>query len=308
MDLIFETISGSKLYGTDGFDSDTDLKGIFMLPTLEDVHPVRSMSIIDGVDKEHISIHEYLRLLKDGQTMALDMLFAMSHPTCVQFNTPFWKYLHSNHNRLVTKNSNAFLGYCRKQASKYGVKGSRVKAIMTLVAFLRRFESEVTFKEMRLNDVYPLVEEGEWVTRYVEPVNGEPMLNVCARKFEGRCKLWYLIERLQQILDGYGKRAKDAEVNDGIDWKAVSHAFRVAYEFKELLLTKEIQFPLENAGFLKSIKDGRLNYLKDGVSQMLDSVMLEVEELLLSSDLPEEIDLEFFNDTVKDYYNTNKWR
>jgi hypothetical protein len=80
---------GSHLYGTDTPLSDLDLKGVYMPPArdilLQRVKPVISVNppkpagqrnAPGDVDREYFSLQRYLGLLAEGQTMALDMLFA----------------------------------------------------------------------------------------------------------------------------------------------------------------------------------------------------------------------------------------
>ena len=80
MQVIYQTLFGSRLYGTVVEGSDTDYKGIF-LPTAEEIllgNPpkVYTNTTQAGVDSEFYSLSRYLDLLAQGQTVALDMLFA----------------------------------------------------------------------------------------------------------------------------------------------------------------------------------------------------------------------------------------
>jgi hypothetical protein len=79
------------------------------------------------VDREIHSLQRYLALLAEGQTIALDMLFA---PKSAMIRQPasLWLEIQDNAPRLVTRRASAFLRYCRQQANKYGIKGSRVSA------------------------------------------------------------------------------------------------------------------------------------------------------------------------------------
>ena len=76
------------------------------------------------VDTETFSLQQYFKLLTEGQTVALDMLFNPWPETA----TPLWGHIVRNREKLLTKKSAAFVGYCRQQANKYGIKGSRVAA------------------------------------------------------------------------------------------------------------------------------------------------------------------------------------
>ena len=52
-------------------------------------------------------------------------------------------------------------------------------------------------------------------------------------------------DSITKCLASYGKRAFNAAEDNGADYKALSHALRVAYQAEELLQTGEIRFPLQ---------------------------------------------------------------
>jgi predicted nucleotidyltransferase len=89
MKLIVQIKFGSHLYGTSTPQSDLDVKGVY-LPSARDVllQQIRPMisdsrpkehgekNTADDIDREAYSLQRYLELLAQGQTVALDMLFA----------------------------------------------------------------------------------------------------------------------------------------------------------------------------------------------------------------------------------------
>jgi len=85
-----------------------------------------------------------------------------------------------------------------------------------------------------------------------------------------------------------------AAENRNIDWKAVSHALRAAYQTKEILTENTINFPLRNADYLRKVKQGKLDYLSE-VGPLLEKLMEEVESLALISNLPEAVDRRFWD-------------
>jgi hypothetical protein len=98
----------------------------------------------------------------------------------------------------------------------------------------------------------------------------------------------------------YGQRALQAERNEGIDWKALSHAVRVGREALELLQTGKITFPLSCVAEILSIKRGELTYEK--VAKTIDELLIEVEAAALGSSLREEPDFAFIDDLVARAY------
>jgi hypothetical protein len=135
METIFRTKFGSHLYGTDTPTSDLDFKSIH-LPSANDILLQRVKGSVgdrkgktegeknspEDIDDESYSLQRYLSLLAEGQTVAIDMLFAPKP----EITSNLWGYICSKKDRLLTKKSAAFVGYCRTQANKYGIKGSRV--------------------------------------------------------------------------------------------------------------------------------------------------------------------------------------
>jgi predicted nucleotidyltransferase len=55
----------------------------------------------------------------------------------------------------------------------------------------------------------------------------------------------------------YGARAEEAERNEGLDFKALSHALRALDQMEELLQTGKIVFPLRGREELVAVKEGR---------------------------------------------------
>ena len=116
---------------------------------------------------------------------------------------------------------------------------------------------------------------------------------MCGKKFQETAKLGYILPILIKFYSEYGKRAQMAKENKGIDWKAVSHAFRAAYQLKSIFVDGDIIYPLEEAEHLKKIKLGELHY-KD-IGPELDDLIDEVEELSKISTLPNKVDVKYWN-------------
>ncbi|MFB6373952.1 MAG: hypothetical protein ABEN55_12760, partial [Bradymonadaceae bacterium] len=98
--------------------------------------------------------------------------------------------------------------------------------------------------------------DGEYVDVVDQSIRGQDqpvrLLEVVGKRYEFEARAKKAIDSLRKLRDTYGDRARRAR--DGIDWKATSHAYRVALELEELLTTGEIAFPLEQADFLRRVK------------------------------------------------------
>jgi len=146
----------------------------------------------------------------------------------------------------------------------------------------------------KLKDIWDKLPDIEHTRKYIDEKSGLRMYEVIGKKFQETAGVEYVLDILKKTEEIYGKRARLAAENVGIDHKAVSHALRAAYQVRELLTTNTIVFPLKQAEFLKEVKLGKLNYIAE-VAPKLEALMDEVEILSQNSTLPEKADVEFWN-------------
>ena len=150
MNLIVKMKFGSHLYGTSTPESDLDLKGVY-LPTKEEIFLNRIPKSINtssnkiniknsstDIDCEIYSLHYFIKLACEGQTVAIDMLHAPDE--MILESSPMWDLLRTYKNKFYTSNLKAFIGYARRQSAKYGIKGSRLNAGLSLRDLLNKFE------------------------------------------------------------------------------------------------------------------------------------------------------------------------
>jgi hypothetical protein len=304
---------GSHLYGTDGPDSDIDWKGIYMptrrqiltnnIPKSYSSHPKKSAEGIkngkDDVDVEIYSLHYFLELAMKGETVAIDMLHApLPWPV---MSSPTWWNLNNQRDKFYTKNLKAFVGYARKQAAKYGIKGSRLNAAKRMMDFLKNHTHNTPGN--KLKDVWNSLPEGEHIHKIDNP-SGISTYQVCGKQIQETATVEYAYDIVARFHDQYGARVKLAAENKGIDWKAVSHALRAAYQVHSILEKGDITFPLEPAAFLKMVKAGDCEWRI--VQDALESKMNEVEVLAEKAwHLPDEVDravwMDWLADTVDDH-------
>ena len=306
--ILFKTVFGSHLYGTDNDKSDRDFKGVY-LPEQKDVILGRVKKTItfnsnkndnikntkDDVDIEYYSLHYFIKLACQGQTVALDMLHAPMDKIIV--TSEIWEQIYSERKRFYTKNLDAFVGYARKQASKYGLKGSRLAVAKDFLDLISGFDSNT-----RLESIWNLLpSSGEHTKKLGKNNNGVYEFKICGKILQSRMKIEHAYNCIKKYYDEYSDRAKLAEKNDGIDWKAVSHACRAALQVREILLNNTITFPLRQAKLLKEIKSGILSY-SNFVSPYLENLMSEIDELSSKSQLPDTVDVTFWDDFIYNVY------
>lgn len=296
---------GSHLYGTDTPQSDLDYKGIYM-PSRREValgrigKTLKESTSNDSeknkpgdIDREVFSLHYFIKLACEGQTVAMDMLHAPSN--MLLETSDIWADIVFNRDKFYTKNLNAFVGYCRRQAAKYGVKGSRLNDAQMAYDFL------LTAGELKLADVWESLPNGEHIyTMQPDPLdrNNNRIYQVCGKKFLESSRASHAAQSLKVFIDEYGARAQLAAENKGIDWKAVSHALRAAYQVEEILLSRTITFPLVNADLIKAVKRGTMDYSTE-VSPLLESMMDRIEKLSEECPLPAEVDRTYWDNWLE---------
>ena len=314
MRLIVEMHFGSHLYGTATPLSDLDYKGVYV-PDARDILLQRVRGTISqsppkapgeknsagDVDRELYSLQRYLHLLSEGQTVALDMLFA---PDTVMIGEPGpeWREIQAHSDQLVTRRAASFVRYCRQQANKYGIKGSRVAAARAALALLAAAEADEG-STAKLGIVEKEVTAFASATEHtclldLEMPGGRLIrhLEVCGRKMPFTSSIKSAREVVQRLVNEYGERALQAERNEGVDWKALSHAVRVGREALELLETGRITFPLRYAAEILAIKRGERPYV--AVSEEIEWLLVTVETTAVRSTLRDEPDRDFIDDLV----------
>jgi len=116
---------------------------------------------------------------------------------------------------------------------------------------------------------------------------------MCGKKLGDSISDEYAQDIVQKFYDQYGARAKQAQKNEAVDWKALSHGLRACFQLEELYETGSIQFPLKSAEYLKEVKKGIWRY--DAVSEALEEHLSKISELSEQSEYPSTVDAEFWN-------------
>lgn len=319
MNKLFELKFGSHLYGTNTESSDTDLKAIYLPSAREIVLGTYPKTIStqrpkregernnkDDIDIEILSLDRYLKLLAEGQTMALDILFGIDggeHP--VNWYAGWvWGTIWNNREKLLCKDLTAFIGYAKTQAAKYGLKGHRVAALQAVREWVNYFDYShgITLGEIDPTSFCNKLENlhVKMVTQNDKKGVPQTYLEVNNKKYQMNIKLRLFRDQINQAWEAYGHRAKLAESNEGVDWKALSHAVRVNSEGTELLRTGNITFPRPDKQLLLDIKLGKLPYKE--VADIIVQGQAELEEAAKYSQLRAKPDLEWIDNFVAEVY------
>lgn len=306
---------GSHLYQLNTENSDKDYKGIY-LPSKESLllgnykkhysqstGDDKSKNTKDDVDIEIYSLPYFIELACKGETVALDMLHAKDEMfESDLFNV--WYDLKSKRKMFYTKDMKSYIGYARKQANKYGIKGSRMEAVEKVINFLNCSYTPLTRQELKIRDVIKKLPTSEFVKviTVLDTKQGDlTFYEVCGRKYQDTMTLQQLKTHCEEIYDEYGDRAKLAKIDQGIDWKAVSHALRASYQMLGILEDGDFEYPLPQTKFLLEVKTGQLNFVNE-VQPELDNLINRIEKLSEESNLPRQVDKEYWNNWLLDVY------
>lgn len=295
---------GSHLYGTNTETSDLDYKGVF-LPSEEQILlgriPKTNNSTSDisrknfpgEIDDEYYSLYHFLRLATQGQTVAIDMLFAPDD--MVLEKDHIWDSLVENRDRLLSKNMGAFVGYARGQAAKYSLKGERLNRLQKFHDKL----NEVSIPDTPLGCLWKILPRDD------ERMNpqGIQELQIAGKWYGETTLVKHVLESVKTSISRYGTRAHAASEANGVDWKALSHAVRVSLELLEILDDGIVTFPLKESRTVLGIKLGQVPL--ENVQQMIDANLEEIETKMAASSLPDKVDTKWWDawllDVVKKY-------
>lgn len=320
MTPIVRVLFGSQLYGTALPTSDTDYKSVY-IPGAEDIlmqaKIARSTVSIktkadsaikntaDDVDDESFSLIKFFQMLEAGESLALEVLFAPNQNIIMQ--NKYWSEIQHYRPRLLTKNCKGFVSYCQRQAARYGIRGSRVAATRAALDLINGWIKNY-------GNGYKLGNFSEYLEEFVNNHEHSSFVDIDQPRKEEKLRHWEVCDRkmpytisliecwkiLNAMLDNYGQRALAAEKNEGIDWKAVSHAVRVGRQAIELLTTGNLIFPRPEAEHLKMIRRGEIAYAK--VQDELEALLANVELASRNSTLPESVDRQLMDIIIMEFH------
>lgn len=322
MKTIMKGYFGSHLYGTSTPESDVDFKEIYV-PHARDIltgnvkehmskntNNTSSKNTKDDVDHELYSLKYFFKLAADGETVALDMLHTPQSLVVKSDLPDVWKYIQDNRSRFYTTNMKSYLGYVRKQASKYGVKGSRLavlrQALKRSNEWGQYFDNGAIIRLSHMKNVLPVGEFASWVETENEKTGKQTFYNLLDRKFQDTLTNKEFNAILVKLEENYGERARKAEANEGIDWKALSHACRGGLQLLEIYKTGDLVYPLQDAPFILDVKLGKHTFKT--VQEFLEDIVDQVEhasEQAAKNGMQQKVDMSFWDDFLEQVYLEN---
>ena len=270
------------------------------------------------------SLSYFIKLATKGETIALDMIHTPSNLIIdYDFIEP-WDFIVKNRSKFYTTDMKAYLGYVKKQAAKYGIKGTRMAALRQVWDAIKDLEesyyitptqalTEVDFtvrphinckRHYTVNKYRDQLPINDFCKFSICEKTGNKFYEIMGSKHQLTIKMSELKYKVQTEWNKYGERARLAELNQGIDWKAMHHAIRGGLQLKEIYSTGDLQYPLVDAEELVKIKKGEISFKT--VSEFLEDIISDVDKLSVEASkngMPSKVDSKFWDDFVFEVYH-----
>jgi len=323
--LIFETITGSKAYGLDTEKSDTDIRGVFVLPKdkfygLEYTAQVNNLTN----DITYYELRRFMELLAKNNPNIMEMLgtpekFVLQKHPVMDMLTPEL-FL----SKLCEK---TFANYAYTQIKKaYGLEKKIVNPVdrsrKSVLDFCFVYEGKdamplkkyLGLKKLdqhnlglaaidHLRDCYNLYQSDE--VQYSGIVRKDESNDICLSsvpKEETPIGVLYFnkdgysvyCKKYKEYWDWVAKRNDDrfkTTMTHGknYDSKNMMHVFRLLLMAKEIAIEGKVNVFRNDRDFLLSIKEGKFEY--EDLLQKAEALKLELPVLYKNSTLPDEPDL-----------------
>lgn len=289
--IIYKHVTGSRLYGTNLPNSDEDFSGVF-LPSKKDilglkkcptelVHNIKYTNTTKNgkgdIDCKYLSIVQFLNLALQGQSIAVESFFIPKEMQ--EIKTEQWDLIESCVDKIISRDSIVpFIGFAFAQAYKSEIKGANLRQVRSLIAYLKTSKSKRLVEEIYEKEDHVII-GGIRVDKAIADDRKTIVLRVAGKKYNVGIKVKQFLKSLIKMESKYGTRSEKA-AEEGIDYKSLSHAYRMITEAEELLLYKKITFPRPDCDFLKLVRKGdyKVDYREDIVNR-IDRLKYEIYPL-----------------------------
>jgi predicted nucleotidyltransferase len=327
--IIFECISGSKAYGLDTPSSDTDIKGVFLLPK-KDFYGLEYTPQVSNETNDivYYELGRYMELLSLNNPNILELLNTPA--SAVLYKHPFLDEIDS---KLILSKlcKNSFGKFALSQIKKAkGLKKKIVNPIAkerkTILSFcyvnyeqgslpLNRFLELNNWQQKHcglvkiphMKDVYGLFHDeiGNYSGIIKNDISNDICLTSIPKGATQKAILYF-------NKDGYSRYCKEYKEywnwvenrnevryentqshGKNYDAKNMMHTFRLLEMAIEIGKEKAINVKRPNRDFLLEIKRGKHEY--DDLLEMANALQNEMEIAFENSDLPEQPNLDLIN-------------
>lgn len=327
--LVFEAIAGSRAYGLDTLGSDTDIKGVFVLPQEVffglDYTPQVNNETNDIV---YYELGRYIELLIKSNPNMMELLYTPAD--CVLYKHPIMDQL--NPDLFISKECEAsFANYAYTQIKKaYGLEKKIMNPVdaerKSLLDFCYVYEGKQTVgvKQFLMDKGMPAEKIGLSAIPHLKdcyqlyysdtlaykglirkdvandvctssiPANEQPLALLYFNKdgYSAYCKTY------KSYWDWVEKRNENRYANTlahgkKYDSKNMMHVFRLLLVAKEIALEGTVNVRRKDREFLLSIKEGKYEY--ETLVEKATAIRNELPELYAKASLPQKPDAASIN-------------
>ena len=259
---ILRHIAGSRLFGTNTPQSDTDYRAVH-LPSSRELYLGNTNTVVskstgtdtssntaEDEDYTSHSFQRYIQLLTSMEVGALETLFAYPE----YHDDEVWPLILENKELFLNDNLANFVGYAKGQAMRYAVRGERLVDLQSLLDFLAGGTTRAPLGDYLKNK--SVLPRG---TLLIKKKDG---IYLCChgRSVPIQSTVGNAVSVFSKPVYEAGQRTKNS--GDGPDWKGVYHAHRVIDEGLELFTEGVITFPVKSAQYLLKVRNGEIDIEK----------------------------------------------
>lgn len=332
--LFFECVSGSKAYGTDTLESDTDLRGIFVAPRkmLYGLGHVDQVSDEKG-DRTYYELGRFIELLAKNNPNIVEMLF--TDEECLRFQHPLFELIDPALflSRLC---ESTFAGYAMTQVRK--ARGLKKKIVNPMdeirkspldFCYVLEGQGSVPLRDWlsskryamercglvnvpHMPDVFGLYYDASGdlgyrgifkdedatevrFTSVAKEVRPEGWMSYNRDAFKKYCREY---REYREWIENRNEARYQTNVDHGRDYdsKNMMHTFRLLDMAAEIAEHARITVRRPNRDFLMKIRCGEFTY--NELIEMAESRIGEIGDLYARSNLPDEPDHGAINDVL----------
>jgi len=283
--LLFLTKSGSQLYGTNTPESDIDFLGVFLANPefhlgFKNVEEVDLSEVVkdesgkntkDALDCKVYELKKFLKLAGDVNPNIVELLFANTNPEAVVFNTPEFEEFQNNSELFINQRVfHSFMGYAKSQMKKGKNKAVNYKDLIslqkTIEKFIENHDGIMTVGEIQhYNEFAPF--------KHLFKKDGIVVSNLT---FPRNLFIKKANKMMKEKITSASHRAEQWK-EFGYDAKFFLHLFRLLEEGRDLIVKKQLKFPLENAEELKKIRN--LEFTLEELEEKMEIEFANFEKL-----------------------------
>lgn len=326
--IIFESISGSRAYGLDTATSDTDIRGVFILPK----EKFYSLDYIGQINNEtndiaYYELSKFIELLSKNNPNIMELLNVPE--ACVLYKHPIFDSIKKDH-FLSKLCKNTFANYAFTQIKK--ARGLNKKIVNPVekerksvedFCYVRDGKQSILFKEFisekslksnhfglvklsHMKDCYNLFYNEDLNYNGIAREKANEVCLSSVPKLETPIAVLYFnvdgystyCKKYKEYWDWVGKRNEERYKSNishskNYDAKNMMHTFRLLHMAKEIGLNSKINVRRTDRDFLLSIKNAEFEY--DDLVEKAEGMRNELDEVYKNSELMGRPDLNLVN-------------